>query len=181
LRDSLDTVYTEPASFWLNIATDTSYNAYHRAVCAQLVFKRCIDSGTVLNDVCAGGELKNCIEKVELAFNDDLQNKRYYEYQDTAKTYVEFRCVMTYLGRNSGNSEARKLKLKGYDVYHIYIKPTGFRYHTTYPCSSIDVYLAFKNKTNVEEVKKVLGGIKISTNLVVLACFISNGIDCDDL
>jgi len=27
---------------------------------------------------------------------------RTYEYQDTSKSYVGFRCVMTYLGRSSG-------------------------------------------------------------------------------
>jgi len=28
---------------------------------------------------------------------------RTYEYQDTAKSYIGFRCVMTYLGRSKGD------------------------------------------------------------------------------
>jgi hypothetical protein len=43
-------------------------------------------------------------------------SSRSYEYQDTAKSYIGFRCVMTYLGRAKGDDpsaqEGAKLGVK---------------------------------------------------------------------
>ncbi|MDB5282373.1 MAG: hypothetical protein JWO06_1448 [Bacteroidota bacterium] len=40
LIDSLDTIVKEPSSFWADIANDSAFSKYHRAVCAQALLRR---------------------------------------------------------------------------------------------------------------------------------------------
>lgn len=182
LRDSLNTLYKEDPAWWIDIANDTSYNPYHRGVCAQLFFKRHVMAGTKLNELFRNKGLKNCPFEIEFidAYDHTLNPDRVYEYQDTAKSYVGFRGVMTYLGRGQYAFRNKMMKI-GASVYKIAINPGKFNQGVNYPCTSFHADLAFKMKTSISEIKSILLGQNVNRKLVVAGCCVYDGIDCDDL
>ena len=84
---------------WTSNAYDESaFNFQHDLNADYLYEAKESDPPSLKRKVIRGGSWKDMMYY--------LQNgTRTYEYQDTAKSYIGFRCVMTYLGRAKGDSD----------------------------------------------------------------------------
>ena len=87
-------------SEWTNTAYDESYYEFaHDLNPEYTYFAVSNDPPSLKRKVIRGGSWKDVSYYLQCG-------TRTYEYQDTAKCYVGFRCVMSYLGRAKDGSAA---------------------------------------------------------------------------
>ncbi|MEO6884449.1 MAG: SUMF1/EgtB/PvdO family nonheme iron enzyme [Bacteroidia bacterium] len=86
------------ASEWTSNAFDPSAYDFDHDMNPDYVYEAADNEANVLKrKVIRGGSWKDVGYYLETSSRD-------YEYQDTAKCYIGFRCVMTYLGRATGDA-----------------------------------------------------------------------------
>jgi formylglycine-generating enzyme required for sulfatase activity len=85
-------------SEWCEDAYSSSFDALHDFDPVFIYNAKASDAPAVKRKVIRGGSFKDFAELTKV-------NARWYEYQDTCKSYIGFRCVMTALGREGTTAD----------------------------------------------------------------------------
>ena len=94
-------------SEWTNSAYDPiSYNYVWDMNPTYTYNAKAEDPAIMKRKVIRGGSWKDIAYYMEVSTRD-------YEYQDTAKCYIGFRCIQPYLGRNKGDNSSKESHVYG--------------------------------------------------------------------
>lgn len=174
----LDSVVVESPAYWLSIVNDTTYNNYHRAICALMLFKRHLQPGVHLNDLEPVFISIATVHAIELSIRRTVI--RGGNWKDMAY-YLR--------GPHPGFSDPElrafkeNIRVKNGKVFYIDLLSGSWEENKNYPCSLVGVYIGVTGEIQENEIEAFIHKQqRIKTKNTVVIDLLFEGLeDCDAL